>query len=295
MCTKPSYDGFDRIFDFYEYKTITINLKPENNYKMTLEDVKLYYEEGVKAILIPNPSNPVCNYISTPELEKIIKFCIKKDMYIIYDAIFEESPCFYDGRVNIFNLSNNYPKLIKVKGLSKDTPNLSDFRCGWTICKDKMFNELLLAINSATTFSNPTFLEDIEIVEMQNRVNVDKGNLTPEVENYLKEKEHYHRTVLHIFSTTYEYLFSNLDVVEYIYYPDAGNMMYITLNKEKCNAKGVFTSHELTMKVLNDENILITPGHCFGAPLNDLSFRVTISRNLDDFLSGIRRIVELFK
>ena len=96
-------------------------------------------------------------------------------------------------------------------------------------------------------------------------------------------------------NAAYDYLMSQNDVVENVIYPDCGNILYITLNKRACNKKGVYTSHELFMYIMEKENISITPGHCFGAPLEDLAFRVTITRGYDAFMNGIERIVKLFK
>ena len=88
---------------------------------------------------------------------------------------------------------------------------------------------------------------------------------------------------------------SQKDVGENVVYPDAGNIMYVTLKKEACNKKGVYTSHELFVYILEKENILVTPGNVFGIALEDLSFRVTISRGYEQFMDGLKRIVELFK
>jgi hypothetical protein len=46
---------------------------------------------------------------------------------------------------------------------------------------------------------------------------------------------------------------------------------------------------------MEKENILITPSHVFGLPLEDISFRVTISRNKNQFMDGLKRIVNLFR
>lgn len=295
MYAVPSYDGFDRALDFYEYDGITIPLQKNLDYKMTLEDVEKVYTKDVQVIIISNPSNPSVTFIEEDELIKILNFCMEKNMYIIYDAIFEESPSYTHREYPVFPKVKDYPKFVKVKGLSKDAPHMSDFRCGWTICKNEKFNELLLKAASSVNFSNPTFLENIEIVEMKNRVEIDEGKYSDSRYNYEEDKRIYTHMIKDTLVDAYKYLTSQEDVVEHVIFPDCGNILYVTLKKDACNDKGVFTSHELFMYIMEKENISITPGHCFGAPLEDLSFRVTISRGYDAFMDGIERIVKLFK
>lgn len=291
----PAYAGLMKSLTFYGLVPNIVMMDKENDYKMRLEDVVKGYTDKTVALLITNPANPACMFIDEQELEKIVDFCISKDIYIIYDAIFEESPMYTNKRVSIFKLARNYKKLIKIKGFSKDIPQLSDLRCGWTICKDSHFMNMLMELGEATNYSNSTFLEALGIVEMMQRVNVDKKDTSPETIEYLKEKQEYHNQITTILNDAYHYLNTQKDVVESIIYPDAGNIMYITLKKNVCAKKDVMTSHELFVYILEHENILVTPGNVFGLPLEELGFRVTISRGYHQFMDGLKRIVNLFK
>lgn len=291
----PAYAGLMKSLTFYGLKPRVILMDKANDYKMTLSDVKNAYTDKTVALLITNPANPACLFIEPNELEKIVNFCINKNIYIIYDAIFEEAPMYNDKRVQIFKLAKDYPKLIKIKGFSKDIPQLSDLRCGWTICKNPDFINSLLELGEATNYSNSTFLEALGIVEMQMRVNVDNKDNSKDTLKYIEEKEKYHKQIKSLFYDAYDYLLSEKDVVEHVVLPDAGNIMFITLNGDLCHKKGVTTSHELFVYILEKENILVTPGNVFGLPLEDISFRITISRGHEQFMDGLKRIINLFK
>ncbi len=291
----PAYAGLMKSMTFYGIVPKIVLMDKKKDYKMTLEDVKSAYTDKTVALLITNPANPACLFIDEDELEKIVEFCIEKNIYIIYDAIFEEAPMYNNKRVQIFKLAHDYPKLIKIKGFSKDIPQLSDLRCGWTICKNPKFIDWLLELGEAVNYSNSTFLEALGIAEMTCRVNVDAGDKSPETLEYIRHKDEYHEHIFSIFRDAYDYLMSETDVVENVVYPDAGNIMYITFKKDVCERNNVYTSHEMFVHILEKENILVTPGHVFGLPLEDLGFRVTISRGHDQFMDGLKRIVELFK
>lgn len=291
----PAYAGLMKSLTFYGIVPKVVLMDKSKDYKMTLEDVVNSYTDKTVALLITNPANPACKFIDDDELKKIVEFCIEKNIYIIYDAIFEEAPMFNEKRVHIFKLAHDYKKLIKIKGFSKDIPQLSDLRCGWTICKDPKFIGWLLELGEAVNYSNSTFLEALGIVEMTQRVNVDNGDTSPDTLEYVSQKKQYHNQITTLFNDAYKYLMSENDVIENVVYPDAGNIMYVTLRADACHKKGVYTSHELFVYILEKENILVTPGNVFGLPLEDLSFRVTISRGYNQFMDGIKRIVKLFK
>ena len=127
------------------------------------------------------------------------------------------------------------------------------------------------------------------------RVKVDNGDASPETLEYIREKKAYHDKIHSIFYDAYDYLMAQTDVVEDVIYPDAGNIMYITFKADVCKKYGVYTSHELFVHILEEENILVTPGHVFGLPLEDMGFRITISRGHNQFMNGLKRIVELFR
>ena len=267
----------------------------DNDYKMTLEDVKKGYTDKTVALLITNPANPACLFIEPEEVQKIVDFCIEKNIYIIYDAIFEEAPMYNNKRVEIFNMAKDYDKLVKIKGFSKDIPQLSDLRCGWVVCKNKKFMESLIALEEAVNYSNSTFLEALAIVEMTQRVNIDNNNLTETTKKYIEEKNVYHSMIKDIFNTAYNYLIAQEDVIESVVVPDAGNIMHITIKSDVAKKFGVETSDDLFVYIMEKENILITPANVFGLPLEDISFRVTISRNKNQFMDGLKRIVNLFR
>ena len=71
--------------------------------------------------------------------------------------------------------------------------------------------------------------------------------------------------------------------------------MHITIKSDVAKKFGVETSDDLFVYIMEKENILITPANVFGLPLEDISFRVTISRNKNQFMDGLKRIVNLFR
>lgn len=288
----PAYAGLLKSLNFYNLDTTLINTTRKNNYCLTYKDVINNFNNNTIAILITNPGNPSCCYIKDNDFEKIIAFAKEKDIYVILDAIFEESPNASNKLAKSFLLSNNYNKLIKIKGFSKDIPQLSDLRLGWSICKSKEFNDFMLELCENTNYSNSTFLESLGIIEMKNRVSIDKNEISDSIIEYNNEKKVYHNKINEIMTEAIK-LINKSTIFEDCIIPEAGNILFIKVNKNNCQKKGIIDSHDLFIYILEKANILITPGHVFGLKINELWFRVTISRNKNQFINGLKKIEEI--
>ncbi len=288
----PAYAGLLKSLTFYNLETTIINTSRENNYCLTYEDIVNNYNDNTIAILITNPGNPACCYIKDNDLRKIISFAKKKNIYIILDAIFEESPNGTNKLARSFLLSNNYEKLIKIKGFSKDIPQLSDLRLGWSICKNNEFNKFMLELGEITNYSNSTFLESLGIVEMKTRVLKDKKETSNLIVEYNNEIENYHNKINETIKETIE-LVNNSSIFEDCIIPEAGNILFIKIKKEICSKNNILDSHDLFVYILEKGNILITPGHVFGLKMEELWFRVTVSRGKEQFINGLKKIEEI--
>ncbi|OGO85904.1 MAG: hypothetical protein A2Y24_07205 [Clostridiales bacterium GWE2_32_10] len=222
-----------------------------------------------------------------------MNFAAEKDCYIVVDAIFEESP--NAKRIfQAFKNSSNYYKLIKLKGLSKDTPQLTDLRLGWSICKNQYFNERLLTLSEVTNFSNSTFLESLATIDLQNRVWADNQVNNEYVNIYKNEKDLYHRKIKAGLDRGIK-IFEQSKIVDKVISPDAGNILFVKISdsvKSKINVKN---DHDMFVYVLEKANILITPGHVFGISSDELWFRITMSKSIENFEAGINKLLTVLE
>ncbi len=100
---------------------IPIQLKKENGFGVTAEDVEKLITDKTKMIVLNSPNNPSGGIISNTELKKIAELCIENDIYVISDDAYEkfrydnEKPLFIgalpgmkERTVSIFSLSKTY-------------------------------------------------------------------------------------------------------------------------------------------------------------------------------------------
>jgi len=100
---------------------VPIQLKKENGFGLTAEDVASKITPKTKMIVLNSPNNPTGGVISRKELKRIAELCIEKDIYVIADEAYEkfryidEDPLFIgslpgmkERTVSIFSLSKTY-------------------------------------------------------------------------------------------------------------------------------------------------------------------------------------------
>jgi aspartate/methionine/tyrosine aminotransferase len=290
----PAYAGLMKSIEYYGLIPVIFKTLRSNNFCPTHKEVVNCYNDKVAAIILSNPGNPACNLIDDEELKKIIDFAREKDIYVIIDSIFEESPSIGKKHFRNFNISDNYEKLIKIKGFSKDTPQLGDLRLGWSVSKNNYFNYKMLELNEITNFSNSTFLESLAIVEMQYRVWSNSNENDESIQKYKREKETYQNKIISGLSLAIEYL-KEINIVEDIIIPDVGNILFIKISDSVKKKTGINNSHDMFVYILEKANILITPGHVFGIEIEELWFRVTMSRNEVLFYNGLKKIISVLE
>lgn len=290
----PSYSGLLTGFSGYSIKPHIVQTSRNNNYCLTLNDVKDNYNEKTLALLITNPNNPACCYFDENELKAIFDFAIQHDFYIILDAIFEESPNISPKFIQSFKNTECYDKLIKIKGFSKDIPQLSDFRLGWSISKNKDFNDKMLEYGEFTNYSNSSFIEELGSTVMQHRVWLDQGVMNDSMKKYILNLKNYHNKIISSRNKVLDFI-QNSDVFDDVIIPDAGNIIFASVNQEICHKQRINNSHEMFLFILEKTNILVTPGHVFGMNDDAFWFRITISNNIEVIMNGIRKIESIFK
>jgi aspartate/methionine/tyrosine aminotransferase len=100
---------------------VPIQLKRENGFGLTAEDVESTITPNTKLLVMNFPNNPTGGVISNGELRKIAELCIEKDIYVIADEAYEKFrygegkpefmgalPEMKERTVSIFSLSKTY-------------------------------------------------------------------------------------------------------------------------------------------------------------------------------------------
>ena len=103
-----------------------------------LEDA---FKQGIKAILICNPSNPSGKVFTYDELKLIADLCIKYDVYAIMDEVYEH--IVYEGHKHIYmnSLPGMWERTVSCSSLSK-TYSITGWRLGYAIAPQHLMDRI---------------------------------------------------------------------------------------------------------------------------------------------------------
>ena len=111
----------------------TFNFDPN-----VLEDA---FKQGLKAILICNPSNPSGKVFTYEELKLIADLCIKYDVYAIMDEVYEH--IVYEGHKHTYmnSLPGMWERTVSCSSLSK-TYSITGWRLGYAIAPQRIMDRI---------------------------------------------------------------------------------------------------------------------------------------------------------
>ena len=128
--------------------------KEDNSFKITPEDLEAAITDRTKAVIINSPSNPTGMLYSREELAALGEVCLKHDILIISDEIYEKLVYGDHVHVSIAELSSQLKEnTIIVNGVSK-SHSMTGWRIGYA-CGNEAIIKAMTNLASHST-SNPT-------------------------------------------------------------------------------------------------------------------------------------------
>ena len=90
LIPQPSYVSYEPCAILADAKPVIIELKEENEFRLTAEEVLEKVTDKTKILVLPFPNNPTGAVMEKEDLEKIAEVVREKDLYIISDEIYGE-------------------------------------------------------------------------------------------------------------------------------------------------------------------------------------------------------------
>ena len=126
---QPSYVSYEPCAVLAGAKPVIINLKAENNFRLTAQELRNVITNKTKVLILPYPNNPTGAVYPKEVLEDIIQVARENDLLIFSDEIYDR--LVMDG-VEHYSTAALAPDrmVITMNGLSK-SHIVCGFRCGW--------------------------------------------------------------------------------------------------------------------------------------------------------------------
>ena len=178
LIPQPSYVSYEPCAVLADAKPVFINLKAENEFRLTAQELREAITDKTKLLVLPFPNNPTGAVMRKEDLEAIAEVIIEKDIYVLSDEIYGELT--YNGEhVSIASLPGMRERTILINGFSKAyamTGWRLGYACGPRIILDQMVKIHQFAIMCAPTTSQYAAVEalrngDEDIKEMRTAYN----------------------------------------------------------------------------------------------------------------------------
>ena len=145
-------------------KPVIIDLKAENDFRLTAEELLNAITPKTKVLILPFPNNPTGAIMEKEDLEKIAKICVENDVYVMSDEIY--SALTYKGKhVSIASIEGMKERTILINGFSKAYA-MTGWRLGYACGPAEIIKQMTkihqFAIMCAPTTSQYAALEALK-------------------------------------------------------------------------------------------------------------------------------------
>ncbi len=165
LIPQPSYVSYEPCAVLTGAKPVIINLKPENEFRLTAQEIEEAVTDKTKILVLPFPNNPTGAIMEKSDLEAIREVIIKHDLYVISDEIYGELT--YKGKhVSIATLPGMQERTILINGFSKAYA-MTGWRLGYA-CGPKNILAQMTKIHQFAIMCAPTTSQYAAIEAVKN-------------------------------------------------------------------------------------------------------------------------------
>lgn len=267
LVPEPCYVSYVPCAQLTHAVPVSINLKEENQFRLTKEELLEKITDKTKILVLPFPNNPTGAIMEREDLEAIAEVCIEHDIYVLSDEIYAELT--YKGKhVSIAEIPGMKERTIIVNGFSKAYA-MTGWRLGYAVGPSNIIEQMLkihqFAIMCAPTTSQYAAVEALK--------NGDK-----DVEKMRESYNQRRRYLIH------EFREMGMDCFE----PYGAFYVFPSIKKFG------LASEEFATRLLQEEKVAVVPGTAFG-DCGEGFLRISYAYSLDNLkiaLARVRRFVE---
>ncbi|MDR1952054.1 MAG: pyridoxal phosphate-dependent aminotransferase [Elusimicrobiota bacterium] len=258
-------------------KPVIINTSDETGFKVRPEQIEKAINKKTKALIINSPSNPTGATYSAKELAAIGEICVKNNILIIADDIYEK--LVYDNFqfTSIASISKEIKDMtVVINGVSKAYA-MTGWRIGYAAGRKDIISGMTKVQSQST--SNPT---SISMKAATQALNGDQS----EVELMRKE-----------FEKRRNFIVDQLNGIENIKCLKPEGAFYVFPNIAKLlgmsfNGKKIENDIDFADFLLDNAKIAVVPGSAFGA---EGHIRFSYATSMDNIKEGMKRLKESLK
>ncbi|MBR2702016.1 MAG: aminotransferase class I/II-fold pyridoxal phosphate-dependent enzyme [Erysipelotrichaceae bacterium] len=258
----PAYVAYAAIIEMAEGKVVEVELKEEEQFRLTKEALETAITPKTKAIILNFPGNPTGGVMSREDYAAIVPLLKRHHIFAVTDEIYAELT--YTGKhCSIAEFDEIKDQTIVINGFSK-AYSMTGYRVGYILAHKDLIDMIVkihqYTIMCATTSSQYAAIE---------AVNNGDGDIATMAESFRQRRN---------------YIVKELNRIGLKTHMPSG--AFYVFPSIKVTGLG---SEEFCERLLDEENLALVPGNAFG-DAGEGYVRISYAYSLDEIKTAIARL-----
>ena len=262
LIPQPSFVSYEPCAVMAGAVPVIINLKAENEFRLTARELEEAVTEKTKILVLPFPNNPTGAIMERKDLEEIAEVIIKNDIYVMSDEIYAELS-YKEKHVSIAQIPGMKERTILINGFSKAFA-MTGWRLGYA-CGPEPIIEQMIKIHQFAIMCAPTTSQYAAMEALRN------GD--EDVAEMCTAYNQRRRYLVHCFKEM------GLECFE------PYGAFYIF----PCIKEFGMSSDEFAMKFLEEERVAVVPGNAFG-DCGEGYLRISYASSLENLRTAMAKL-----
>lgn len=259
---QPSYVSYEPCAILAGAKPVIVNLKAENEFRLTPEELLNAVSDKTKVLILPYPNNPTGAIMEADDLERIARIIIEKDILVMSDEIYA-ALTYKNKHISIASVDGMQERTILINGFSKAYA-MTGWRLGYA-CAPKEIIKQMTKIHQFAIMCAPTTSQYAAIEALKNG----DSDVAAMCQSYNQRR----RYLMNAFRQM------GLECFE----------PYGAFYVFPCIKEFGMTSEEFATKFLQEEKVAVVPGTAFGE-CGEGYLRISYAYSLDNLKLAIERL-----
>ncbi len=166
LIPQPSFVCYEPLTIMAKATPVIIETKIENNFRLTVDDIKEKITDKTKLLILPYPNNPTGAIMEKEDLEAIAELVLERDLMVLSDEIYSELTYGINNHISIACIKGMKERTVVINGFSKSYA-MTGWRLGFA-CGPKEIVEMMTKLHQFCIMSAPTTAQYAAIEALRN-------------------------------------------------------------------------------------------------------------------------------
>ena len=264
---EPSFVSYLPCIKMADGVPVVIELKPENNFRLTKEQLEAAITPKTKALFISFPNNPTGAIMEKEDLEALVPVILKHKLLVISDEIYSELT-YGKEHVSIASFPGMQDYTIVINGFSKSYA-MTGWRLGYALGHPDIIKQMI-KVHQFGIMCAPTVSQYAAVEAMENG---DNDVL------FMRESYNQRRRYLH-------HELTRMGIPCFM--PEGAFYMFPDIREFG------MTSEEFALDLLKEEKVAVVPGSAFG-DCGEGFVRISYAYSIAELKEALSRIEKYVK